>query len=160
MAWVQASDQFVSSATPNKAQRFYSSVPFALAPVYDIGMKKLLLALTLVFFGQLAVSAPYVARLDTSVTNITSSFQALSMGTPNNIDAIFVDNRSAIEIGINCTTRSSKVAPTGTFQTMYVNASTSRIIPFKVGLGSVCWVKSMGATISTGIVIVEGYDVY
>lgn len=120
-------------------------------------MKFVLLILTLstLVFGISGV------RLDSSSTNIATSFSnsvKISLASLDKISTIVVDNRTATEIAVNCTSNSS--APSDNdLSNFYVNASQAIALDH-VFLGTNCYLRSMGSTISSGIVNIIGYATY
>lgn len=126
---------------------------------------KILLPAVLMFFALRGSSAialdqqEWCKRIDTSSTNITNAFSGFAVidfggNTPKKITAVNTINLSAIEIAVNCSGVGS-TAPSGTSAyNHYIAAGFGYGSPPNAVYGKSCFVRSMGATISTGIVVI------
>lgn len=115
----------------------------------------------ILFFTILSITAfpfPHSQRIDSSSTTIPAAFDVGSVSKMANLTAIktpqtlCVDNRSAVEVAVNCSTANS-VLPTNTAYNIYVNASQGVCFDGPIIKGD-CYIRSMGSAISSGVVVV------
>lgn len=106
----------------------------------------------------LAIGRPHSQRVNSSTTNIPAAFSADSGSKMANLTAIgnpqtlCVENRSATEVAVNCSTVGS-ILPTDTTQNLYINASSAACWDNAFIKGD-CYLRSMGSAISSGVVVV------
>ncbi len=124
-------------------------------------MKLFLLSLALLsVIASSARGANYCYRIDTSVTNITSLFSAtnsrLTPAALMQVKTFMAVNGTATEIQVNCAQSSGMgyVSPpsVNSAQNFSIAASEAWIPPDTTGMGNACFVRSIGATISSGII--------
>lgn len=105
----------------------------------------------------LAMANPYTYRVDTSTSNLSSSFPTTAQvsGPPTAIVMAQVDNSTASEIEVNCS--STSVPSSNSTNSIYVAGNTAWETPTGVSaiipaLAKSCWVRSISGTISSGII--------
>lgn len=100
------------------------------------------------------------ARIDTSSTNLTTHYNGTNglvvMAPMSVINSVMIDNRSASEIVVNCSTSLYTGAPSdSSLFNVYVNANEAWVFPDDSRFGSACYVRSFSGTISSGIVVIS-----
>lgn len=130
--------------------------PFSFIDILEM----LITAVCLLLATSVACSQPYSSRIDTSSTNLTTSYLLVPLPTvsgktkrPLTVERIQVDNRtSSSEVAVNCSATTS-VAPANDIGAVWVaGGETYSTGPLKAG--NDCWIKSQTGTISSGIVTV------
>jgi hypothetical protein len=123
-------------------------------------MKFLALFILALFSANALQAAPHCYRIDTSVTNITSAFSAsnsrLSPAPLSMVKTFMVVNGTGTEIQVNCSQRSGSgyVPPPSASspQNMNIAASEAWVPPDVTGFGNQCFIRSVDATISSGVI--------
>lgn len=109
-----------------------------------------------------AMAKVRTARIDMSVTNITSSFvganaKVLSLTSAEMIDysGIIIENRSSSEISLACTSVANTIPADSVNYQIYVNGNTAYSIDAAdLGLVKGCYMRSMtGSTLASGKVV-------
>lgn len=122
-------------------------------------MKKLFILAAIPF---LIAAGPINYRLDTSSTNLAATFaNSPVLSATTNFANIQVDNQTASEIAINC---SSVLKPSVNATpeiriagyTAYEPPSYLDMIPYPFGQN--CWLRSYSGTISSGIIRITGWQ--
>lgn len=105
-------------------------------------------------------AAPHSQRIDSSSTNIPTAFSSASTSKLANITGVLgpkilcVDNRSAVEVAVNCSGATSNTVPSDSASSnVYVNATQAACFDSPMVKGT-CYIRSMGSAISSGIVVV------
>ena len=124
-------------------------------------MKKLIFATLIAISATTGFSA--TKRINAAVNNIPGSYStaagSLFLSELSNPKSIFIDNRTGTEIEVNCTKNHNALPLSSERNAIYVNASSSWVMDQpRSSLGSACYVRSVGATISTGIVVITATD--
>lgn len=123
-------------------------------------MKKLL-------FTLIAISATVgygaTKRINAANTNIPGTYStaagSLVLSELKNPKSLFIDNRTGTEIEVNCTHNHNVLPQASEKNAIYVNASSNWVIDQpRAMLGSACYIRSIGSTISTGIVVITATD--
>lgn len=122
------------------------------------------LTLILLFLSPLLYAVPHSQRIDSSATNIPTAFAATSDSKLANITSIIgpkilcVDNRSAKEVAVNCSSVANTVPSDTASSNVYVAATNAACFD-NPGLKADCYVRSMaGSVISSGIVVVTVFS--
>lgn len=99
------------------------------------------------------------ARIDTSSTNITVNFNGTNGFVPlasmQQIQVLQVDNRTATEIAVNCSTVSGTAPSDTSTNNVYINAGQTWSTGYGELMASACYVRSMSGTISSGVIVVS-----
>ena len=124
-------------------------------------MKLVIFALLLAANLSFGLTNPFPYRLDTSSTNLPATYPTSPQftGPATAFAAVDFCNGSSSEIEVNCSATSSPLA--NAVGAIHIPASTcystrdlkSLITP----LGNQCWFRSFSGTISSGVIIAEGY---
>ena len=119
--------------------------------------------LTLMFICSAAMAGPVSQRVDSSVFAIPPNFGSsvntalANLNNLSNITTICADNRTAVEIAVNCSSHSSTTNPSvpsdSSTGNIYVNAGQSTCLDNPSVKGD-CYIRSMnGSSISSGIFV-------
>ncbi len=121
-------------------------------------MKFIISLALLIPYMSLASSNPYTFRVDTSSTNLSSSFTNAPqlLGPPTAISTIQVYNGSASEIEVNCSSTAkpgslatNSIFVPGTTGYQSIAPSVSLVtVPFE----KMCYIRSVSGTISSGVI--------
>lgn len=119
-------------------------------------MKYLFLVLTLLAFQRIAVADVYTVRINSATTNIPTAFgqgsNSLVLQNIRNMRGVYIENRTAGEIAVNCSTSSGKTPSSQ--QDIYVNAASAWSIG-DAGLGNACYIRSnTGSAITSAVVVI------
>lgn len=118
-----------------------------------------LITISLLFFGVLLQATPYSKRIDTSSSNIPTSFSSASTSKLANLTGltspkiIYIDNRSGTEVAVNCSSATGTVPSDTSANNIYVDTLT-KVVLDNPGTKADCYIRSMGSAISSGIVVV------
>lgn len=117
------------------------------------------LTLLFIFLSSLSFARPHSQRIDSSSTNIPTSYTSASTSKMTNLtgirnpQTICIDNRSATEVAVNCSVATNTVPSDTSANNIYVNATNAACID-NAQLNADCYIRSMGSAISSGIVVV------
>lgn len=125
--------------------------------LWEISKMKWLSLLMILSPPLLATLNPITYRVDTSTSNLAPTFPVgpqLS-GFPNSIVMVQIDNQSASEIEVNCT--SPTQPSSNSTNSLYVAGNTAWETPTGIPLllsplGKQCWMRSLSGTISSGVI--------
>lgn len=111
----------------------------------------------LLAFQHPAMGDVYTVRINAATTNIPTAYgqgsNSLVLQGIRNIRSIFIDNRTAGEIAVNCSSTAG-ITPTATLQDIYVNATNAWAID-NAYLGNACYIRSnTGSAIATAVVVI------
>lgn len=99
------------------------------------------------------------ARIDTSSTNITIHFNGTNglvpLASMQVIKSAMIDNRSASEIVVNCSTTSGTVPSDSSQYNVYIAANEAWVFPDDSLFASACYIRSFSGTISSGIIVIS-----
>lgn len=126
-------------------------------------MKKLFL-LFLFTIPLLARADVFTARIDTSATNLSSSFSGTNgavlfenagvVVNPRVINTIYIDNRQGNEIIVNCSTGPSLIPIDSSVHNISVAGNESWSLPDATGFGNACYIRTFSGTLSSGIIVI------
>lgn len=119
------------------------------------------LILFLLLFPILSYASPWTSRVNAASTNIAATFPLVPQVTATNgLSAVQVDNQTASELEVNCTSLTKPASDTITSfyvagYTVWETPANMNLVPYP--LGKYCWYRSVSGTISTGVVRVTGW---
>lgn len=116
-----------------------------------------------IIFSQSAFGTLFSARIDFSVTNVSSSFaganSAISLPGIRRIKSIQADNsRSSNELVLNCNTTPGVVPSNSSLSNIPIAPGETISTPDDIGGNTACYIRTFSGTASTGIftIIVNG----